>query len=59
MEKFEFNLASIKDILEIDNLYKRIVGTPGCPWDLEYPNKELAERDIKNNYLYVLKKIDK
>lgn len=56
MNKYDFALASYDDISEIVNLYKRIIGTPGCLWSFDYPNQEFAESDIKNNNLYTLKR---
>lgn len=56
MNKYDFALASYDDISEIVNLYKRIIGTPGCLWSFDYPNQEFAEIDTINNYLYTLKR---
>jgi ribosomal protein S18 acetylase RimI-like enzyme len=36
-----------------------LVGTPGCTWDFDYPNKETAESDVANQCLYILKKENK
>jgi ribosomal protein S18 acetylase RimI-like enzyme len=59
LNNYEFQLATYDDILKIVSLYHRLVGTPGCTWNLDYPSKETAENDIKNNWLYTLKKNDK
>lgn len=56
MSDYEFQLANHEDIYEIVSIYHRLVGTPGCTWDLDYPSQETAENDIKNNWLYTLKK---
>ena len=54
MNNYEFRLANCGEISEITNIYHSLVGTPGCTWDLEYPNRETAEYDINNGFLYVL-----
>ena len=59
MNEYTFQLASHDEIPEIINIYHSLVGTPGCTWDLTYPSKETAEEDIKNNWLYTLKKQEK
>lgn len=59
MNDNEFQLANHNEILEIVNIYHSLIGTPGCTWDLDYPNRETAEDDIKNNWLYTLKKHNK
>lgn len=58
LNQYEFQLASHDDIAEIINLYHSLIGTPGCTWNEHYPNKETAEDDINNDYLYVLKMKD-
>lgn len=55
MEQYAFSLASHDDIPEIVDIYRSLVGTPGCTWDLEYPSRESAEWDFENKSLYVLK----
>jgi ribosomal protein S18 acetylase RimI-like enzyme len=59
MNGCEFKLANYNDIPEIVNIYHSLIGTPGCTWDLDYPNQESAEYDIDNKWLYILKKNDK
>lgn len=59
MNKYDFLLADIDDISEIINIYQSQIGTPGCTWDFEYPNKETAESDIKIKSLYILKEKEK
>lgn len=56
---YELQLANYDDIFEIVSLYHRLVGTPGCTWTFDYPRKETAENDIKNDWIYTLKKNDK
>ena len=55
MNEHEFQLANYNDIPEIIGIYHSLVGTPGCTWSLDYPNRETAEDDIKNDWLYTLK----
>jgi ribosomal protein S18 acetylase RimI-like enzyme len=56
MDGYEFLLAAGEDIPEIANIYSSLVGTPGCTWDSDYPNRETAESDVGSKSLYVLKK---
>lgn len=56
MDKYMFSLASFDDIPEIVSIYNSLVGTPGCTWDYDYPSRKTAESDIKNRWLYVLRK---
>ncbi len=53
--EFQFTVADFDDIPEITNLYHSLIGTPGCTWNLHYPNEDTARSDIQNNSLYVLK----
>ena len=55
MEKYKFSLAKTADVSEILNLYHSLIGTPGCTWNLDYPNKEIVETDIEQESLYVLR----
>jgi aminoglycoside phosphotransferase (APT) family kinase protein/GNAT superfamily N-acetyltransferase len=48
--------ATHDDIPEIVNIYRSLIGTSGCTWGEDYPNKETAEDDINNGWLYALKK---
>lgn len=59
MNDLEFKLANKEDINEIVELYQRLIGTPGCTWNNDYPDKEMAEYDIENNWLYTLRKQNK
>ena len=59
MINYRFQLASIDELDDIVSIYHRLIGTPGCTWSLDYPSKETAENDIKNECLYTLKKDDK
>lgn len=59
MGTFNFLLANYSDLSEIIDLYHSIIGTPGCTWSLDYPNKENVESDIKSKSLYILKYDDK
>lgn len=55
MNDFEFSLAKISDVPEILQLYRSLIGTPGCTWSEDYPNTEIAEQDINNGSLYILR----
>ena len=59
MDGYTFQLANRDEIPEIVRIYHSLVGTPGCTWNLDYPNEETAEDDIHNNWLYTLKQCDK
>ena len=59
MDGYIFSLAEYDDIPEIVGIYQSLIGTPGCTWDSEYPNRESAEYDLGNKSLYILKKDDK
>ena len=56
MDGYKFLQANSDDIPEIVSIYNGLIGTPGCTWSIDYPNKETAEYDIEKNSLYVLKK---
>lgn len=56
MKDLKFKLAKKEDLMEIMNLYHNLIGTPGCTWDLDYPNEEIAQYDIDYHGLYVLRK---
>lgn len=58
MNGYTFLLASYEDIPEIVGIYHSLIGTPGCTWDLDYPNRETAESDVDSKSLYILKKND-
>ncbi len=57
--EYEFLLATCNDIPEIVAVYRSLVGTPGCTWNLDYPNRESAESDVNSKSLYILKKDDR
>ena len=59
MDSYKFLLANYDDISEIVDIYHSLIGTLGCTWDLDYPNRESAESDVGSDSLYVLKKNDK
>ena len=56
MADYEFLLAKYNDIPQIIDIYHSLIGTPGCTWSIDYPNRETAESDIESKSLYVLKK---
>jgi len=58
-QHFTFARAARGDIDEIAGIYRGLIGTPGCTWDEDYPNKETAEQDLDSGWLYVLKKQNK
>lgn len=58
MNYYNFSLAKWNEITEILELYHSLIGTPGCTWSLDYPNKEIVESDIEHNSLYILKDSD-
>lgn len=59
MDKYNFSLAKHSDISEILDIYHSLIGTPGCTWDIDYPNREIVESDIDRESLYILKNYDK
>ncbi len=56
VDGYEFLLASYDDIPQIIGIYHSLIGTPGCAWSLDYPNRDTAESDVDSKSLYVLKK---
>jgi len=56
---YSFAQATRDDIPEIVDLYRSVIGMPGCTWSEDYPNKDTAEYDINKGWLYALKKQDK
>lgn len=45
-----------KDFITIEGLYKKVIGTPGCTWNNEYPTIDEIKEDYKFQTLYVLEK---
>ena len=58
MNNYIFSLAERNDVDEILDFYHSLVGTPGCTWNLDYPNRENVESDIHNDSLYMLRDKD-
>ena len=56
MNGYEFSSANLKELSEIMDIYHSLVGTPGCTWNLGYPDEATAKSDIGRQLLYVLKK---
>jgi L-amino acid N-acyltransferase YncA len=56
VDGYEFLLANYDDIPQIIDIYHSLIGTPGCAWSLDYPDRETAESDVDSKSLYVLKK---
>ena len=54
-DRLFFSRAKKEDISEIMEFYSSLIGTPGCAWSLEYPTRELIERDILAESLYLIK----
>ena len=52
---YRFNLANQDEADEIFKLYHSLIGTPGCTWNLDYPNKEIVQTDIDKKSLYTLR----
>ncbi len=55
MDKYDFFLANFNDLSEIMDIYHSIIGTPGCTWSFDYPNKQNVISDINSESLYILK----
>jgi len=55
MDTYVFTLANQEDAFKILNFYHSLIGTPGCTWDLDYPNEEIVRQDILRKSLYLLK----
>jgi len=56
VDGYKFLLANYVDIPQIIDIYHSLIGTPGCTWSLNYPDRETAESDVDSKSLYVLKK---
>lgn len=52
--EYKLKIANVEDRESIAALYKSLVGTPGCTWDLYYPTIEHVDVDIYSNILYCL-----
>lgn len=46
--KIEIMRALPSDAEEIAEIYRSLIGMPGCTWDDHYPNIEFVKRDIAN-----------
>ena len=49
-----FAAAKRSDTPEILKLYQRLIGTRGCNWYGDCPNRERVEHDIDDDSLYVV-----
>lgn len=56
VDGYEFLLANYDDIPQIIDIYHSLIGTPGCAWSLDYPDRDTVESDVDSKSLYVLKK---
>lgn len=59
MGNYQFLLATYDDIPGIIDIYHSLIGTKGCTWSLDYPNRTTAESDVDSKSLYVLRKNNK
>lgn len=50
-----FIKATIEDINDISALYSAAIGTDGCTWSLDYPNKEITKSDLMRGDLFCMK----
>lgn len=50
-----FVLATAADVPEILKLYRSVIGSEGCTWSLDYPNKENIQNDLARNALFCMK----
>ena len=41
------------DIENIIRIYNSLIGTPGCTWDMDYPNLDDVKNDFAKDALYV------
>lgn len=48
--------AKQAELPEILQLYRSVIGTPGCHWTIAYPNEATLYDDFRNGCLFVLKK---
>ena len=55
MDKYTFTPATQDDAFGILDFYHSLIGTPGCTWNLDYPDEEIVNQDIFNKSLYLLK----
>lgn len=55
MNDYEFSLAAGNDISEIVDIYHSLVGTSGCAWNMDYPDRAMAASDVDRGALYVLR----
>ena len=51
---YSFAFAKRSDTPEILRLYRSLIGTQGCTWHTDYPNREITEADIDAEALYVV-----
>ena len=45
--EYGFRKAVKEDLPLVLQLYKSVIGTPGCVWDEEYPNEETLKEDFE------------
>lgn len=50
------HLAKKEDLPQILQLYRSVIGKPGCTWTVTYPNEATLYEDFEAKQLYVLRK---
>ncbi len=55
MEKDVVSVARREELPQIMQLYRSLIGSKGCTWDLEYPSPEEIEIDIANGSLFCIR----
>ncbi len=48
--------ATEKDLPRIMKMYRSYIGTPGCTWNVLYPNEAILYNDFSTGNLYVLRR---
>lgn len=48
--------ARKEELPDVLQLYRSVIGTPGCHWSINYPNEATLHDDFRNGCLFVLKK---
>lgn len=51
----DFKIATKNDIEEIMQLYRNAIGSIGCTWSMDYPNEEIAKKDLERKDLFCIK----
>ncbi len=56
---FVFREAKTEDKEQIMQLYRNAIGTEGCTWSEEYPNKQILLTDLSKHNLFCMENQDK